>query len=106
LRDPTQEGRTKKNSDVDLVLITTDKMDMVTNPSFIYEFAEVSKYQIEYYGACTSIRTLYKNGLEVEFGLVEPSWIASPLDTGTYKVLANGYKILVDKKDYFNDLKI
>lgn len=46
----------------------------------------------------------YKNGQEVEFGSVELSWIEKPLDTGMNKVLSDGYKIVIDKKDYFENL--
>ena len=61
--------------------------------------------QTEYYGACTSIRVQYEDGREVEFGIVEPPWISMPLDNGTYRVLSDGYKIIIDKKRYFTDLK-
>ena len=47
-----------------------------------------------------------KDGKEVEFGIVDPSWIAVPLDAGTYKVLSDGYKIIIDKRGYFEDLKL
>ena len=40
----------------------------------------------------------------VEFGIAEPSWIERPLDRGTYKVLSDGYQIILDKKHYFENL--
>ena len=67
---------------------------------------EVYKQQTEYYGACTSVRALYSDGKEVEFGIVEPSWITTPLDIGTYQVLSGGYKLIVDKKQYFENLEL
>ena len=48
----------------------------------------------------------YGDGKEVEFGIVEPSWISIPLDSGTIKVLSDGYKLIVDKKKYFEKLEI
>ena len=54
--------------------------------------------QTEYYGACTSIRVWYEDGREVEFGIVEPPWISMPLDNGTYRVLSDGYKIIIHKE--------
>lgn len=97
-------GTNKESSDLDIVIITPNKSEMVRNQDFVQSFGEVYKKQTEYYGACTSIRVWYKNGQEVEFGLVEPSWIEKPLDTGTSKVLSDGYKIVIDKKDYFENL--
>lgn len=91
-------GDNDGNSDIDIVIITSNKSDMIENQSFILEFGEVLKSQVEYYGACTSIRVWYKDGKEVEFGIVKPSWIQKPLDEGTRNVLSGGYKVIVDKK--------
>lgn len=94
-------GTNKENSDLDIIVITSNKSGMIVNQDFTQEFGEVYKQQTEYYGACTSIRVWYKDGKEVEFGIVEPSWCSTPLDTGTYQVLSDGYKVIIDKKQYF-----
>ena len=99
-------GTNKENSDLDIVIITSNKSDMITNQDFTQEFGEVYKQQTEYYGACTSISAWYSDGKEVEFGIVEPSWVTTPLDTGTYQVLSDGYKLIVDKKRYFENLEL
>lgn len=98
-------GTNKETSDLDLCMIVTNKNKMIENSDFTKVFGEIDKKQIEYYGACTSIRVWYKNGLEVEFGIVEPSWVSIPLDNGTYKVLCDGYKVIIDKKKYFQNLE-
>lgn len=99
-------GTNKASSDLDLVLITSNKSEMVESQAFVNFFGDVEDKQTEYYGACTSIRVWYKNGMEVEFGIVEPSWIAVPLDSGTHKVLRDGYRIILDKKDSFLNLNL
>ncbi len=99
-------GTNKETSDLDLCIITTNKSEMIANPDFISELGAFSNMQIEYYGACTSVRVWYENGLEVEFGIVEPSWIDLPLDDGTYKVLNDGYKVIIDKKQYFQNIEL
>ena len=99
-------GTSKPTSDLDLCIITINKHQMIENPGFVEAFGKVVKMQKEYYGACTSIRVWYENGMEVEFGVVEPSWIDIPLDRGTYQVLSDGYKVIVDKKQYFKNLKL
>lgn len=76
---------------------------MVTNLEFVQVFGEICKKQTEYYGVCTSVRVWYKNGQKVEFGIVDPSWIEEPLNAGTKKVLSDGYKVIVDKKHYFEN---
>mgnify|MGYP001780637230 CR=1 FL=1 len=99
-------GTNKETSDLDFCIITTNKNKMIDNPDFVKMFGTFEKMQTEHYGACTSIRVWYKDGLEVEFGIVEPSWISVPLDSGTHKVLSDGYKVIVDKKQYFQNLKL
>ncbi len=97
-------GTNTPSSDLDLCILTPDKPKMVGCPDFIQIFGPFSRKQTEYYGACTSIRVWYDSGLEVEFGLVEPSWASLPLEAGTKQVLADGYRVLVDKKGYFKNL--
>lgn len=99
-------GTHQESSDLDVVVLTSNKAEMVTNQEFVQEFGEICKKQTEYYGACTSIRVWYKNGQEVEFGIVDPSWIEKPLDAGTKKVLRDGYKVIIDKKRYFENLTL
>lgn len=99
-------GTNKENSDIDIIIISSNKSEMVTDQLFTQAFGEVHKQQTEYYGACTSIRVWYGDGKEVEFGIVEPSWISIPLDSGTFKVLTDGYKLIVDKRNYFENIEI
>ena len=60
------KGTYIETSDIDLVIITSNKEEMLKNQEFINLFGDVNKSQIEYYGACTSIRVWYMDGKEVE----------------------------------------
>lgn len=97
-------GTNSENSDIDVVIITTEKEKMTENQSFTEKFGEVLKRQTEYYGACTSIRVWYSDGKEVEFGIVAPPWISQPLDEGTRRVLSDGFRIIADKKNNLKDI--
>ncbi len=97
-------GTNTPDSDIDAVIITRNKQGMVENQQFTGYFGRVSRQQTEYYGACTSVRAWYEDGIEVEFGLVEPSWIAQPLDSGTGRVLRDGYLIVADKQGLLDGL--
>ena len=68
-------GTNQEDSDLDIVVITPNKAEMVANQDFVQNFGKVLSKQTEYYGACTSVRVWYENGPEVEFGIAEPSWI-------------------------------
>lgn len=99
-------GTNTPESDIDIVIITSEKVKMLENPAFIDRFGKVCKKQTEYYGACTSIRAWYESGIEAEFGFVEPTWLAEPLDIGTRRVLADGYRVIADRAGHFSDLKL
>lgn len=86
-------GKEKADSDIDLVIMT-DNQKGVLEPNWIDIFGEIDRYQVEEYGACTSIRVYYMDGTEIEYGIVDDSWIDSPLDAGTRRVLEDGYKLL------------
>lgn len=99
-------GAETVDSDIDFVIITACKDELLKDESFIKAFGEVKECRIEYYGACTSLRVWYDSGAEVEFGFVRPSWISLPLEEGTDAVLKGGWKVLNDKKGYFNKINI
>lgn len=98
-------GEAKPDSDLDLVIITTNP-DFYLSNAFRSEFGNVLKTQQEDWGAVTSLRTWYEDFLEVEFSITTKNWIAKPLDAGTYSVLLGGYEVIMDKEGYFNDLNL
>lgn len=97
-------GEAREDSDVDLVIITSNS-DAYINNNFIDNFGKVKEFKKENWGRVTSIRVWYaNNGLEVEFGITTPIWVDKPLDDGTFRVLSDGYKVIVDKENYFKDI--
>ena len=90
-------GPNRPDSDLDLGILTTERDQLVEDRAFPARFGVIQGRQVEQYGACTSVRVWYRGGLEVEFGLVNLSWMARPLDAGTKQVLQGGYRVLVDK---------
>lgn len=99
-------GTQKTTSDIDFCIVTTNKEGFLKESNFITQFGVVEQSQIEFYGACTSLRVWYKDGPEVEFGFVEPSWLAQPLDAGTKKVLLDGFQMLVDKSSAVTNIQL
>ena len=99
-------GENRASSDVDLVVLTEAKDAMLRDLSWTERFGRVARQQLESYGACTSVRTCYQDGCEVEFGFVLPSWADEPLDGGTARVLRDGYRVLADRSGRFARLVI
>ncbi len=99
-------GQNRPNSDIDLVILTEKQMDYVQGHGFAARFGKVKSAENEDWGACQSVRVFYEDGPEVEFGFVKPSWLALPLDPGTAGVLRDGYRFLVDKKDFEKNIEL
>ena len=97
-------NKAHQDSDIDLVLMLNNPKKYVNNLDWIKEFGEIEKHKIEYWGRVTSIRTWYKNGIEVEFGITSAEWAEIPVDSGTFRAVADGSKILVDKSKKLEQL--
>lgn len=87
----------RPDSDVDLVLLAVDPQIYLKNIEWAADFGSVSRHALEDWGKLTSVRVWYQNGLEVEFGFANQSWITSPMDPGSRQVLAAGYRILFER---------
>lgn len=97
-------GEARADSDIDLVIITTNPETYLSN-NFFCDFGKVKEFKKEDWGRVTSLRVWYEdNGLEVEFGITTPIWAERPLDAGTFKVLSDGFRVIVDKVNYFQDI--
>lgn len=92
-------GAARMDSDVDLIIMAEDHESYLSKLEWTAEFGEVSRTQTEAWGKVTSLRVWYQDGLEVEFGFTDESWVATPLDAGTQEVLAGGYRILFERDD-------
>jgi predicted nucleotidyltransferase len=91
-------GTATNDSDIDLILLVTQPDIYLKNTNWVSEFGLVDEKQIEHYGKVTSIRVWYSNGNEVEFGITNHNWAASPLDDGTQIVIKNGMKVLFERE--------
>jgi uncharacterized protein len=97
-------GTPRPDSDVDLVVVCAGEADrerLLSKPEAFARFGRILGSRVERYGACTSLRVTYDGGLEVEFGFVTPPWILSePMDAGTRRVLADGFRLLFDRNGW------
>lgn len=83
-----------EGSDVDLVIVARDPDAYLRERAWLDPFGRVQRVQVEHYEKVTSLRVTYEGGLEVEYGLTDESWAASPLDATTRSVLSGGMCIL------------
>ena len=87
-----------ETSDVDLVLLTRRPEMFLQDINWAQRFGTIERQQLEDYGLVTSIRVWYTGGLEVEYGLTDERWVATPLDEGTRRVISDGMQILFERE--------
>ena len=94
-------GDHNSNSDIDLVIISTNKDFTLNIIKSDFHYSGIKSYSLEEWGILTALRVFYENGLEVEYGVVKDQWVIEPLDEGTKTVVRNGFKIINDKENTF-----
>jgi hypothetical protein len=99
-------GASRRDSDVDILLVANDVKARTAETEWLRTFGEVGSYAREEWGAVTSVRVQYDEGLEVEFGLTTPHWAATdPVDEGTARVVRGGFRILLDAQGLLGRLE-
>jgi predicted nucleotidyltransferase len=98
-------NKARSDSDIDFVLICEDMSHLLDNLAWIEQFGKVKSHMLEDWGVVTSVRVVYINGQEVEFGIAPRSWADIPIDEGTYGVVADGMMILDDKRGILKKLR-
>ncbi|HLB21472.1 MAG TPA: nucleotidyltransferase domain-containing protein [Solirubrobacteraceae bacterium] len=81
----------RMDSDVDLVLLTADPLAYIEHDGWAAELGADSALRTKRWGALTERRFALPSGLEVDAGLVLPSWAhTDPLDAGAVRVVLDG----------------
>lgn len=84
-------------SDVDLVVLTRTPESYVQNDAWLADVVPGQVDRRQSWGAIIERRVRSSSGLEVEFGIGDPSWAGtSPVDAGTRRVITDGVVVLFD----------
>ncbi len=96
----------RPDSDVDLVILAARPTKLLADSKWLLEFGEFVSKKHEDYGLVQSVRVLYQNGLEVEYGITTLEWTKTkPIDVETSKVVIDSMRILYDPKNAFKHLQ-
>ena len=96
-------GEANPESDVDLILLLRNPKEYLKDRDWISEFGEPGPIVQEEWGKVTSLRVLYADGLEVEFGLANLEWGSDPSDEGDAQVIENGLVVLYEKNGHLSN---
>lgn len=84
-------------SDVDLVMLVSRFEQLADDVAWFAALRPDSKLiRAKSWGVLLERRFRLRSGLQVELGLVSPTWAELPLDPGTRRVLSDGHRILYD----------
>jgi uncharacterized protein len=90
-------GVARPDSDVDVVVLTTDPDMYVDDCDWIKALPGASLLSTRRWGALTERRLVLAGGTEVDFGVARPSWASTlPVDAGTAHVVRDGLVAIHD----------
>ncbi|MDQ2737815.1 MAG: nucleotidyltransferase domain-containing protein [Actinomycetota bacterium] len=90
-------GRPSMASDVDLLVLTSRPERYTEQTDWVSSLADHARIiRTARWGPVTERRLRLESGLHIDIGFADPAWAAVPLDTGTRRVLSDGYRILYD----------
>jgi hypothetical protein len=87
-------GEARPDSDVDLVVLVDDQR--AVEPAAVALPDGAVDVGTREWGPLKERRYRLPSGLEVELGLAPPSWASLPADAGTARVVAEGFRVLLD----------
>jgi len=91
-------------SDVDLIIVVSPPNIYLKHRQWTSLFGNVKREQLEDYGKCTSLRVWYTDELEVEYGFVDETWSALPLDPDTRQIVSCGMKVIFERRPLLSSL--
>ncbi len=92
-------------SDVDLMILTTDVETYFRSYGWASMLGEVDELKAEDWGKVTALRAFYRGGLEVEYNFLAPDWADVPVNAGTRRVVSDGMRILFDPRGILKRLQ-
>ena len=98
-------GAATPESDVDVMILTTNVDKYFQSEVWASLFGEVEKTEVEHWGVVETLRCFYGAGLELEFNFAPPSWAGVPVDAGTRRVVSDGMQILFDPRDILGTIQ-
>jgi hypothetical protein len=90
-------GTPGPDSDVDLVILSTDPDDLCQRGDWFSHFGSVTLVGQRQFGDVTERRLRRGDGVDIELGLAPLSWAEThPVDAGTARVVREGFSIVFD----------
>jgi len=89
-------GSATEESDVDVIILTTEVRKYFREKQWVSLFGEAEKTEVEHWGRVKTLRAFYTDGNEIEFNFSTPYWTNIPVDSGTHQVVSDGMQILLD----------
>ena len=98
-------GTATDDSDIDLIILASLCLPYLENHEWLSLFGDVDHSTIERWGVVETVRATYKTGFEIEYNFAQPSWADAPFDSGTRRVVDDGFKVLFDPQHRFDALQ-
>lgn len=101
---PCASDEDEEESDMNFIIISDKKsktFDAILNS---FPFNPIEQATKDEWGSLLSLRILYVNGLEAEYGIVEENWLNESYDETFTEVLLRGFKIIWEREELFQPI--
>jgi uncharacterized protein len=98
-------GAGRADSDVDLVILAVHLDQLLDDDAWHERFCDVRLVRAERFGILVERRLRLPSGLDIEVGIAPLEWCGTdPVDTGTRRVVREGFRILYDPDGLLRNL--
>jgi predicted nucleotidyltransferase len=98
-------GDARLDSDVDLIVLVQRPERWLADETWYRAFGDVRLVRAEQFGVLAERRLRLPSGLDIEVGIVPPSWAANDrVDPGTQRVVRDGFQVLYEQDDVLSCL--
>lgn len=94
----------EEESDLNFLIISDKKnktLDAILQ-QFRFDFMEQATK--EEWGLLVTLRIVYANGIEAEYGIADEGWLNEPLDQGMSDAVMKGFKVIWEREELFDQI--
>ncbi|WP_028610896.1 hypothetical protein [Paenibacillus harenae] len=96
---PCADDENEEVTEMSFVIVSDKKTKTAEAILHQFPFDAIEQAMKEERGALTSIRIEYGSGIEVDFGIVEESWLTGELEGAAAASAMEGFKVIWEKEE-------
>ncbi|OME80192.1 hypothetical protein BK120_20410 [Paenibacillus sp. FSL A5-0031] len=101
---PCADDESEEDSNLSFLLVTDKKQKTVDAILYQFQYEAIEQATKEEYVLLTSLKIEYASGIEADFGVADTDWLHRPLEQGLGDLLVQGFKVIWEQEEMFDDI--